>query len=246
MTDTSSSPNSVEVFFSYSHKDEDLRDELETHLAMLKREGTIKSWHDREISAGREWAGEIDQNLNSAHLILLLISANFLASEYCYDIEMKQAMKRHEAGEARVVPIILKPVDWNSAPFGKLQALPKNAKPVTTWADRDEAFLNITQGIRKTVQELMISSKSPVKREVSVSTENLGDRLNNATSDTTSDLERIELEEEYEQIKQEYQGVSAARRTELNPSSQLRLKKQGERLLQQLKEIEQKLQQLGK
>ncbi|XGV99811.1 MAG: toll/interleukin-1 receptor domain-containing protein [Leptolyngbya sp. BL-A-14] len=141
----------IEVFFSYSHRDEELRDELAIHLSMLKRQGIIAAWHDREITAGSDWAGEIDTHLNTASLILLLVSANFLASDYCYDIELTQAMQRHAAGQARVLPIILKPCDWTGAPFGKLQALPKNAKPVTKWDDRDEAFLNIVQGIRAAI-----------------------------------------------------------------------------------------------
>ncbi|MGA7936601.1 MAG: AAA-like domain-containing protein, partial [Kovacikia sp.] len=139
----------INVFFSYSHKDEKLRDKLATHLTMLQREQVIKSWHDRKISAGTEWAKAIDDNLNSADVILLLISADFLASNYCYEIEMQRAIDRHEAGEARVIPVILKPVDWASAPFGKLQAFPTNAKPVTLWTNRDQAFLNIAQGIRE-------------------------------------------------------------------------------------------------
>lgn len=100
--------NAVKVFFSYSHKDEALRDELATHLSMMKRQGVIEAWHDREISAGREWANEIDDNLDIADIILLLVSANFLASDYCYDKEMTRAMERHETREARVIPIILK------------------------------------------------------------------------------------------------------------------------------------------
>ncbi len=147
------SANLLTVFFSYSHKDEELRDELATHLKMMQRQGLISSWHDRQISAGTEWANAIDDNLNIADVILLLISANFLASDYCYDIELQRAMERHEAGEARVIPIVLKPCDWTYAPFGKLQALPQPAKPVTQWSDRDEAFLNISQGLRLAVKE---------------------------------------------------------------------------------------------
>lgn len=158
----------IEVFFSYSHKDEELRDELATHLAMLKNQGLIKAWHDREISAGDEWADEIDQYMNSAQVILLLVSANFLASSYCYSIEMKRAMERHEAKEARVIPIILKPVDWNGAPFGKLQALPKNAKPVTTWANQDEAFAYIAQAIRKVVGELKTPQLAGSRRSLTI------------------------------------------------------------------------------
>jgi hypothetical protein len=144
----------LELFFSYSHKDEALRDELATHLKLLQRQGIITAWHDRQITAGSEWAGAIDDHLNSARIILLLISADFIASDYCYDIELKRAMERHAAGEAVVIPIILRPADWSGAPFGKLQALPKNAQPVTTWSNRDEAWLNVTQGIRRVAAEL--------------------------------------------------------------------------------------------
>ncbi len=146
---------SVELFISYSHKDEALRDELETHLAILKRQGAIETWHDRKIGAGTEWANQIDDNLKKADIILLLISSYFLASDYCYDIELKLAMERHEAGEALVVPIILRPVDWSGAPFGKLQAFPKDAKAITTWTNQHEAFMNVAQGIRTAVERLL-------------------------------------------------------------------------------------------
>lgn len=114
----------------------------------------IAGWHDRRIAAGTEWAGEIDKHLNSALIILLLISPDFLSSDYCYDLEMKRAMERHERGEARVVPVILRPVYWGDAPFGKLQALPENAKAITTWSNRDEAFKDVAIGIKKVVEEI--------------------------------------------------------------------------------------------
>jgi hypothetical protein len=144
----------VELFFSYSHKDERLRDELAIHLKMLRRQGVISAWHDRQITAGSEWANAINDHLNSAEIILLLISPDFIASDYCYDIELKRAMERHEAREAVVIPVILRPVDWTGAPFGKLQALPKNAEPVNRWLDRDEAWLNVVQGIRTAAENL--------------------------------------------------------------------------------------------
>lgn len=149
-----SSQGTVEIFFSYSHEDEELRDELAIHLKMLQRQGIISSWHDREISAGMEWADQIDQHMEKSQVILLLISANFLASDYCYDIELKRAMERHDSGEATVIPIILKPTDWESASFGKLQALPKNAKPITLWENRDLAFLDVAKGIRHIVEKM--------------------------------------------------------------------------------------------
>lgn len=145
----------IEVFFSYSHKDEELRDELATHLVMMKRQGLISAWHDRDIDAGDEWETEILHHLNSARVILLLISNNFLASDFCYDKELLRAMERHELKEACVIPIVIKSCDWHGAPFGKLQALPKNAQPVTAWNDRDEAFLNVAQGIRRAVQQIV-------------------------------------------------------------------------------------------
>src|ERR1700738_3146302 len=126
----------IEIFYSYAHKDERLRNELDKHLFNMKKQGLITAWYDRDISAGTEWEEEIDTRLNSAQIILLLISSDFLASEYCYSIEMKRALERHDAGEARVIPVLLQPVDWQGAPFKKLQVLPKNAKPVTRWKNR--------------------------------------------------------------------------------------------------------------
>lgn len=144
----------IHLFYSYSHKDEELRNQLETHLALLRRQGLIDQWHDRRIGPGQEWAGAIDVNLESAQIILLLASADFIASDYCYEKEMARAIERHEAGDARVIPVILRAVDWKDAPFAKLQALPKDGKPVTAWADRDAAWLDVAQGIRKAVEAL--------------------------------------------------------------------------------------------
>lgn len=152
---TSDSGNQViEVFFSYAHEDEQLRDELAKHLKLLERPKVITAWYDREITAGTEWSGKIDKHLESAKIILLLVSADFLASDYCYDVELKRAMERHEANEARVIPVILREVNWKGAPFGKLQALPRNAEAVTNWSNRDQAFTDIARGIGRAVEEL--------------------------------------------------------------------------------------------
>src|SRR6266852_6087155 len=142
---TSEPHSSVEVFYSYAHEDEKLRDELVKHLANLRRQGVITEWYDRDISAGKEWDEDIAQHLDSARVILLLISPDFMNSDYSNDVEVRRAMERHEAGEARVMPIILRPVDWEGAPFSKLQALPTDAKPLTSWDDPDEAFLSVVK-----------------------------------------------------------------------------------------------------
>src|SRR5947207_5640960 len=110
----------IEIFFSYAHKDTKLREDLEKQLSLLKWQGLIIGWHDRRIAPGQEWSGEIDAHLDRAQIILLLISPDFMASNYCYGIEMKRAMERHEKGEAKVIPIILRPVDWHDALFSKL------------------------------------------------------------------------------------------------------------------------------
>jgi len=151
----------LSIFFSYAHKDEVLRDELEKQLSILRWQGLITEWYDRDIQAGTEWEHEINIHLNTAHIILLLISPDFLASPYCYSIEMTRALERHNAGEACVIPIILRPVDWEGAPFSKLQMLPTDAKPVTRWSDRDAALLNVIKGIRKAVQDLNIQHVQP-------------------------------------------------------------------------------------
>ncbi|WP_375479387.1 toll/interleukin-1 receptor domain-containing protein [uncultured Nostoc sp.] len=163
------STESIEVFFSYAHKDEEFKNELVKHLSILKRQGVITAWHDREITAGTEWASEIDKHLNKARIILLLISSDFLASDYCYEIELVRAMERHASGEACVIPVILREVDWRGAVFGKLQALPKNADPVVNWVNRDQAFADVARGIRKAVEELKQQPTPPAISQFSFS-----------------------------------------------------------------------------
>lgn len=155
----------VKLFYSYSNKDEELRRELEKHLSLLRREGKINDWHFRNIEAGAEWEHEIDRNIETAKIILLLISPDFMFSEYCYCVEMDRAMARHKSGESRAIPVILRPVDWKGAPFGKLQALPRNGKAVTSWANCDEAFLDISIGIRRVCEGISKTTTKKVNRD---------------------------------------------------------------------------------
>jgi hypothetical protein len=143
----------LELIFIYSRYDEKLLSPLQKQLSPLKSRGLISGWYDREIVAGTDWEFEIDMHLNLASIILLLVSSDFIASSYCSGRELKRALERHELGEARVIPIILRPVIWWYTPFGKLQALPKDAKPVTTWPNRDEAYFDIAIGIQKVLKE---------------------------------------------------------------------------------------------
>jgi tetratricopeptide (TPR) repeat protein len=154
MSPQSPTANALTLFYSYAHEDEPLHNDLDKQLSLLKRQGHLSTWYDRNISAGMEWAQEIDTHLDNADLILLLVSADFLASDYCYSIEMERAMQRHETKQALVIPILLRAVEWEDAPFGKLQALPTGAVAVTSWPNRDEAFKDVAVGIRKAVQDL--------------------------------------------------------------------------------------------
>src|SRR5579864_8573832 len=130
-------PAPIEVYFSYADADEPLCKELEKHLGQLSRDGLITTWHKRQIVAGTDWTKVLDRHLNTASIILLLVSSDFVASDYCYGMEMQRAMARHEAGLARVIPIIVRDCDWQSAPFAQLQVLPTSAKPVTKGRSRD-------------------------------------------------------------------------------------------------------------
>lgn len=142
------------VFVSYSHRDEWFRSELQKHLALLQRGGFIDSWHDGKISPGEVFDQAIAAALEKADLILLLVSSDFMASEFCYGIELKRAMERHTAGLAAVVPIIIRSVDWRDSPLGSLLALPTDGKPVARWTRRDDAFLSIVDGLKRTIVKL--------------------------------------------------------------------------------------------
>src|SRR5256885_14301839 len=150
----------IEVFISYSHKDQTFREELEIHLSNLKRQNIISSWYDGNIAPGSEWEPQKMEHLKAAQIILLLISADFIQSDFCYSIEMEQAIDRHNAGEARVIPILLRPTDWQGAPFDKLKMLPTDAKAVTRWPTHDDAFLDVVQGIRKAIDDLTNTGKT--------------------------------------------------------------------------------------
>jgi hypothetical protein len=147
----------LSLFFSYSHRDEDARNELEVHLAMLRRQGIIDTWHDRRIGAGKDVDRAISEQLASADIILLLVSPHFLASDYCYEAEMERALARHHAGEARVIPVILQPCDWQSAPFGRLRVTPPDGRPVAKYPNVNDAYLAVVQDIRIAVNELRVS-----------------------------------------------------------------------------------------
>jgi hypothetical protein len=145
----------VKVFVSYSHQDEIWRQRLGTSLRALESSGLIQCWHDRKIIPGDDWKGQIHSALKDSDIFILLVSPDFIASEYCSDVEVCEAILRHKAGTARVIPVILRPAIWDHAPFGSLQALPANAKPIFNWSNREKALLDVVNGIRKAAEHLL-------------------------------------------------------------------------------------------
>jgi hypothetical protein len=161
----------IEVFFSYAHEDESLMDEVRRQLVVFDRQGLIRKWHDRLIPPGSDWRGRIDERLAHSDVILLFISPNFFDRDYCYKAEMAEAMRLHQAKSATVVPIILRPCAWESAPFASLQALPKDGRPITTWADRDAACLDVAEGVMRVVRELRGEPLADRRREPAIGDE---------------------------------------------------------------------------
>jgi hypothetical protein len=150
-------PQPIRLFYSYSHKDEDLRDELEKHLTILKRNSYVQNWHDRRINPGNDWDKDINQNLLEADIILFLVSVDFISSDYCNSVEVKKAMERHEKGEAKCIPIFLRPCNFSSAPFAKLQGLPRDAKFITSreyWQDLDTAFTSVSKELEEEIRKI--------------------------------------------------------------------------------------------
>jgi internalin A len=152
----------LRLFYSYCHRDDRYRRELCNHLSLLRRENLIDEWYDGEIGAGRQIDDEIRKNLACSDVIVLMISADFLASDYIWQNELNEALERHKRNEARVLPVIVRPVEdhWQTTVFGRLKALPKDGKPVTRWRSRDQAWANVVNGIRQAIMEV----RSPARR----------------------------------------------------------------------------------
>lgn len=158
----------LSLFYIYASEDQKLCETLDKHLSAMKRLGWIQTWHHGAIRAGQHWEKEINGHLATADIILLLISADFLASEYCNSVELKQALQHHEKGEVVIVPIILRPVDWSISPFSMLQPLPTDGKAVVNWVHRDQAFFDISQGLRHLIEQRRQASGSTLTSEHNV------------------------------------------------------------------------------
>ncbi len=193
----------IPVFVAYAHADEAYRKELVKHLGILEKQKLISIWHDGLIPSGAKWEVEIERHLLEARLVVFLISADFFHSEYCHEKEMKRAMERHEHGEARVVPVIVRPCGWKRTDIACIQALPMEAKPVNAWKDQDEAWLNVVDGIEAEVLKLM-EADAHAERERRAQAQEEAHRLEQERAEEEARrLEQERAEEEARRLEQE-------------------------------------------
>ena len=151
----------LKVFFSYSHKDTEIMNQLAVHMAPLKRLEKIETWSDKAIQAGDEWDESIKKNLRDSDIILFLVSADFIASSYIWEKEIPLAMElRNNSSERvkRVIPIYLRPFDFSGLEFSDLEMIPKETtsqqlKAISQWENIDEAFMEVAKNIRKVIEE---------------------------------------------------------------------------------------------
>ncbi len=151
----SGTPDAIEIFYSYVDEDKEMATRLQKHLILLQRQGLITDWSSAKLELGKDPSEQTMKHLNSAKIILLLISPDYLFSDYQYTVEVKRAMERSKAGKAIVIPVLISPTDdLNSTPFGKLLALPRNRKPISLWTNKDVAFVEVAKEIRTVVNSL--------------------------------------------------------------------------------------------
>jgi CheY-like chemotaxis protein len=227
---TQSNIHPVQVFISYAHEDEVFHDQLVNHLSPLRQQRVIAAWHDRCSRSEKERNETIDPFLESADIILFLISANFLASDTSRE-EVNRALERHEAGEARVLPIILRPVDLQNSPLSHLQALPKNAKPITAWGNRDEAFLNVIQGIREAAEKIMARSQPAFNQLLPEQRRRLEKR-------------QAELQEQHSLLNRQLQHLRRDYAIETNAAMRLQFQKRIEAVDLEVEQLESSLESL--
>lgn len=206
----------VNIFISYAHEDQELLEALEIHLSLLKRQNLVGIWYAHDISRGSEWHSQIDRHLDDAQIILLLISPSFLSSDYSYSLEMKRAMELHANGRVRVIPIVLRSVDWlGTTPFGKLMALPTGGKPVALWRSRDDALLNIAHGLRRVIEQMEVEKSEPsavnLDKAISGETSNRGNAIARGSAEnvtSASDRKRLDYLEHV--IRSSYLSIKDA------------------------------------
>jgi len=177
------SSNPLEIFISYSHKDENYLDDFQTHLSTLKRKELIEVWTDKGITPGQEWDSQIKGNLETADIIIFLVSPDFIASDYIHDIEIEKAIEKYKRGENVIIPIVIRTCDFGSLEIAKFQALPKGAKPVSTWADKDEVWSDVVNQLKLVVQNV---AKKKADASINSQTQSNSTNSNNTANNSSN------------------------------------------------------------
>jgi hypothetical protein len=144
----------IDIFFSYAHEDEGLMHAVRKQLVIFDRQKKIAKQYDRILIPGESWKEKIDHHISHAGIVLLFVSSDFFASDYCHEIELKQALQQHKEGRTVVIPVIVRPCAWDTASFAKLQVLPRDGRPISRWENQDDACLDVANGIMKVVEAL--------------------------------------------------------------------------------------------
>ena len=143
------------VFVSYARVDEPYRRRLEVHLAQLRRDGLVEVWSDQAVKAGSDWERDIQHRLTTADIVILLVTPDFVASHYCFDKELPEALRRHEEEGVRILPVHVKTVDLANLPFGKFQGLPADLRPIVAWRRADDAWSQVARWVRRAAEEIL-------------------------------------------------------------------------------------------
>ena len=218
---------SVTLFISYAHRDEGLKTQLDKHLTPLKLQKIIEKWSDRQIEGGQDWAHQIDSNLKSADIILLLVSPDVVSSEYCAGVELQEAMKRYRSGDAVVVPVILEPCDWKWLDFGKLQATPKDGKAITDWPNINSAFLDVINNIRQIAQGLLDQRQKKLDEKLAAAA-----RYKSKVEEVLSDGDITPLERKTLNELRDLLGLTAAEAEAIKDSAYQPLREYQSKLVQ--------------
>jgi TIR domain len=233
----------LKLFISYSHKDESYRQELDNHFAVLKREGQIEVWHDRCFELGDRVHRVINKNLEAADIVLFLVSANFLASDYCYTIEMPRTLERDRQGSVKILPVILRQCDWRNAPFGDISAMPRDGKSIESFSSHDDAYMEVVAEIRKAIA---LSSSAQIEKTKDVGLGADGDHELNPeyfpkTPVALTDSRRRFYVSQLVRKQAELVAVQADLETCQTKKQELKLNKDAEQLLKEMEELEKDL-----
>ena len=198
----------MKTFISYSHQDESWFDLLKIHIAPLIRKGDLSIWSDHEVLAGQPLNSEISKNMESAELFLLLLSPAYFASDYCMNVELNHALVRHQSDDVKIVPIIVEACNWQSiSELNDLKIIPKDAKPISNWKDRNTAFVEVVEEIDRLLSTELIEKKNVISDNEYTSPVLTGTNGNGIKQNLLVELDAQELVKQLEHGRKSFSGI---------------------------------------